>query len=47
MQDFREIYKQEGGGDLSEDEASVAAKRLLTLYRALAKTLPDENDHAA
>lgn len=47
IEEFRRLYAEEFGEEISIDEARIMAKRLLALYVALANKLPDQNDHAA
>ena len=45
IREFQKLYAEEFGEEISTDEARVMAGRLLALYLALAKKLPDEKDH--
>jgi hypothetical protein len=49
LDEFVEIYRQEFGEDISQDEASEMAIRILTLYTLLSKKPPglDEAGGAA
>jgi hypothetical protein len=43
LDEFAELYKEECGEELSREEASVIAFRLLTFYELLARKLPNEH----
>jgi len=42
IREFQDIIKAEYGVELSEGDAAVMAKRLLSLYEIIARPLPEE-----
>lgn len=42
LEEFRRIYKEAYGEDITKKEASEMSHRLLALYRLLLRPLPDE-----
>jgi aldehyde:ferredoxin oxidoreductase len=44
IEEFRRLYKEAYGEEISVEEASEMASRLLDLYRLLMRPLPGENE---
>lgn len=42
IQAFKKLYEEEFDEPISEQEAGIMASRLITLYEALARPLPNE-----
>ena len=42
VEEFRRLYKEGTGKDISLDDAREMARRVLTLYELLARPLPEE-----
>jgi hypothetical protein len=42
LEEFRRIYKETYGEEITIEEAREMTRRLLTLYKTLAQPLPDE-----
>jgi len=42
LEEFQALYEEEFGEPISEQEASIMASRLITLYEALTYPLPSE-----
>jgi hypothetical protein len=42
LEEFRRIYKEAYGEEITSTEASAMTRRLLALYRLLSQPLPDE-----
>jgi hypothetical protein len=47
LEEFRRIYKEAYGEEISTAEASAMTHRLLALYRLLSQPLPDEDEKPA
>ena len=42
IEEFQEIYKAENGKEISFEEASVKAPKLLRLFRLITEPIPDD-----
>jgi hypothetical protein len=47
VEEFRAVYKEDTGEDLTLDEAREIASRMLELYKLLARPLPSEIEERA